>query len=213
MKNKEFFKEKIFEIACDFGKVAVVNGEPMNCSFVSECGMCDFFYEEGKCEELLKEWLEKEYEEPRIQPEVKKLKKDDRILVSKDGKAWIKVHFNRYDEEENLVYSYRYGNTSWSSTGTMAWQYAKLPEIVSKLKKTNIDEAIKKIGSLHNVRVMVSHDGNIWERRYAFQYDEDNDILKCYANGCTGWSVFSQEDNAIEKWEYAKLIDPFTRDM
>ena len=190
MTNKEFYKEKIFDIACNFGNIAVVNSEPADCSLMHGCEICDF-YGKGKCAELLKDWLEQEHlehehEEPKIQPEVKRCKVDDRILVSKDGKAWIKVHFNRYAEEEDLVYSYRYGNTSWSSTGTMAWQYAKLPEIVSKIKKSNIDEAIKKIGSLHNTRVIVSHDGNILERRYAV-YNDNALVGGVYDNDMMDW--------------------------
>lgn len=127
MTNKEFYRDKIFEIACEGHSIAVVNGKPEECENI-QCGRCDFF-REIDCEKLLKEWLEEEHEEPRIQPEVKKLKKDDRVLVSIDGNNWIKRYFAKYDSEKELVYTYNDGMTSWTSGGLASrWTYAKLPE-------------------------------------------------------------------------------------
>lgn len=73
MKNKEFFKEEIFEIACNGNSVGIVNGEPVACGSIT-CGKCDVDMNH-ECEDYVKEWMEQEHEEPRIQPEVKKLKK------------------------------------------------------------------------------------------------------------------------------------------
>lgn len=89
MKNKEFFKEEIFEIACTGKSVGVCDGEPVACE-LAVCEKCDFGIH-SECEDYIKEWMEKEHEEPRIQPEVKKLKQDDRVLVSTEGKHWRRL--------------------------------------------------------------------------------------------------------------------------
>lgn len=130
MKNKEFFKEKIFEIACNFKRVGVRNGEPIECRIGTGCYIsdCDFRDKYEDCEKLLKEWLGKEHEEQKIQPEVKSLKKDDRVLVSNDGKIWRRRYFEKYDSNQELVYTYNDGTTSWTSNYDGSWTYAKLPK-------------------------------------------------------------------------------------
>ena len=93
MKNKQFYEKEILKIACEFKKVAIVNGEPANCDDRLLCEGCEFYGSERSCKDLLQEWLEQECEEIRIQPEVKKLKQDDRVLVSTNGENWVKRHF------------------------------------------------------------------------------------------------------------------------
>ena len=128
MKNKEFYKEEIFEIACNRNVVAVVNGEPVGCADLPSCDNCDFSHSTHRCKSDFFEWLEKEHEEPRIQPEVKTLKQDDRVLVSNDGKIWRRRYFEKYDSNQELVYTYNDGTTSWSSNYDGSWKYAKLAE-------------------------------------------------------------------------------------
>lgn len=74
------------------------------------------------------ELAESEYEEPKIQPEVKNCKVDDRILVSHDGKDWHRMHFAEYDNEWDIVFAYDNGGTSWTTLSTTGWKYAKLQE-------------------------------------------------------------------------------------
>lgn len=82
------------------------------------------------CIALQRIWLEKEYEDTRIQPEVKLLKTDDKVLVSNNGFRWIKRYFKKYDAVDEMIIVFANGVTSWSSMGgiTEKYIYAKLPE-------------------------------------------------------------------------------------
>ena len=80
------------------------------------------------CGKEIEEWAEAEYEETKIQPEVKNCKVDDKILVSNNGKDWISAHFAKYDNIRGVVLSYYNGCTSWTTDMRTAWRYAKLPE-------------------------------------------------------------------------------------
>lgn len=71
---------------------------------------------------------ESEYEEPKIQPEVKNCKIDDRVLVSNNGKNWFKRYFAKYDNEKDLVYAWSGGRASWNEVLVFDWKYAKLPD-------------------------------------------------------------------------------------
>lgn len=76
----------------------------------------------------LKQWANQEYKESKIQPEVKDLKVDDKVLVSEDGKYWRKRHFHYYDPVTDAVYAFNNGGTSWSEGIFYPWRCAKLPE-------------------------------------------------------------------------------------
>lgn len=82
------------------------------------------------CMALQNIWLEKEYENTRIQPDVKLLKTDDKVLVSNNGFRWIKRYFKKYDAVDERIIVFANGVTSWSSMGgiTEKYIYAKLPE-------------------------------------------------------------------------------------
>ena len=82
------------------------------------------------CMALQNIWLEKEYENTRIQSEVKLLKTDDKVLVSNNGFRWIKRYFKKYDAVDERIIVFANGVTSWSSMGgiTEKYIYAKLPE-------------------------------------------------------------------------------------
>ena len=130
--NREFYEKEILEIACEFKKVAVVNGEPANCSDGWSCEGCEFYDSERSCKDLLQEWLEQEHKEIRIQPEVKNLKQDARVLVSQDGIHWCYRHFYKYDKQNDKVICWNDGCTSWSiphpNDHKTKWEYAKLPD-------------------------------------------------------------------------------------
>ena len=82
------------------------------------------------CIALQNIWLEKEYEDTRIQPEVKRLKADDKVLVSMDGVHWQRSYFKEYDAISGKVVVFTDGATSWSNNdcATRKFSYAKLPE-------------------------------------------------------------------------------------
>ena len=70
MKNKEYYKDKIYEIACAHDTFAIdkKTGEMMKCED-AECSNCLFRYLEGPsnfgtCQKFAVDWLEQEYVEP-----------------------------------------------------------------------------------------------------------------------------------------------------
>lgn len=192
MKNKEFFKEKIFEIACKKKTVAVVNGEPIACEGMP-CSKCDFEYK-NSCARALEEWLGKDHEEQKIQPEVKSLKKDDRVLVSNDGKIWRRRYFEKYDSNQELVYTYECGYTSWTTYDDYAvgWMYAKLPEEEKEVDWSKIPVDTK-------IFVKDNKDSR-WFRRHFAKYENG----KVYAWGNEYTS--DQTDDCVW-WSYAKLAE------
>lgn len=130
MKNKEKFAKEIIEIACSGDKIAMCDEKLTRCSAIS-CDACDFRSSVNggrNCNENTKEWAESEYEEPKIQPEVKNCKVDDRILVSNDRRVWVERHFAKYDAGLDKVFAWAEGKTSWTTVMTYNWKYAKLPE-------------------------------------------------------------------------------------
>ena len=130
MKNKEKFEKEIIEIACSGDTIAMCDEKLTRCSAIS-CDACDFrsSVNGGRdCDENTKEWAESEYEEPKIQPEVKNCKVDDRILVSCNGEDWHRRHFAEYDNKYDRVLAYDNGGTSWTTLSTTGWKYAKLHE-------------------------------------------------------------------------------------
>lgn len=127
MKNKEKFAKEIVEIACNGNSISVdKNGTLVACGKL-KCKEC-IFCSSDDCNIETRKWAESEYEEPKIQPEVKNCKVDDRILVSHDGKDWHRMHFAEYYNERDIVLAYDNGGTSWTTLSTTGWKYAKLHE-------------------------------------------------------------------------------------
>lgn len=128
MKNREKFAEQIIDIATQRHKIAVnlTSGEPCACG-KTECFDCLFGESNKDCEVLLKEWAEKEYEEPPI--DWSKVPVDTPILVRDyEAMEWTKRYFAKY--ENGKIYAWGDGATSWShdGTGTCDWKFAKLAE-------------------------------------------------------------------------------------
>lgn len=65
MKNKEYYKDKIYEITCEHAVFAIDRrtGEIKRCARV-KCGDCLFRSPSGACGERARNWLEQEYVEP-----------------------------------------------------------------------------------------------------------------------------------------------------
>ena len=127
MTNFEKYQKELAEIAVDSAPFGLLNGKPTQCNLLS-CENCDWY--NNNCIWNIKNWVNQEYEEPKIQPEVKDLKTDDKVLVSDDGIYWDKQYFYRYDSVMHRVGVFANGCTSWSgsSKNTTWWPYAKLPE-------------------------------------------------------------------------------------
>lgn len=130
MLNREKYAKEIIEIACNGGNIAVVNGKLENCR-KTQCNECNFNGGTIRdCEIKTRKWANSEYVEP-IEPPVdwSKVPVDTPILV-RDSElfAWSKEHFAKYEDE--TVYTWDYGKTSWSTyDGKMSsYKYAMLPE-------------------------------------------------------------------------------------
>ena len=128
MTNKEKFAEKILDVACSSGRIAVSKAtlEPTTC-FKLECKDCLFnFRDGGSCGDARKKWANSEYVEPPI--DWSKVAVDTPILVRDSvGLEWTKRYFAKY--ENGSVYAWNDGATSWSCNGYItAWGLAKLPE-------------------------------------------------------------------------------------
>lgn len=121
MKNREKFAEQIIDIAIQRHRIAVnlTSGEPCACE-ETECFDCLFCERNKDCEVSLKEWAEKEYEEPPV--DWSKVPVDTPILVRNDERdRWKKRYFAKY--KDGKVYTRGFG-------ATYAWEFAKLAEEV-----------------------------------------------------------------------------------
>ena len=200
MKNKEHYAKEILEILREreeIAGVAVVNGKPERCA-VTPCSGCDFCYED-LCGEALKKWMEKDYsekehEKQKIQPEVKKLKQDDRVLVSIDGNNWIKRYFAKYDSEKELVYAYINGATSWSAGGYNQWKYAKLPKDEPEAKP-EIDWSNVPV----DAEILVKNNNDpAWYCRHFAKYE--NGKVYAWLQGKTSFTTSEEQS-----WDCAEL--------
>lgn len=128
MKNKEKFQDKIFEIACEGGILAVEKRTNMICKCRDlYCDKCLFSNREGGCSKARKEWGEAEYVEPKV--DWSKVPVDTPILVrDSEVESWARRYFAKY--EDGKVHTWRYGATSWSNhdISLSQWNYAKLAE-------------------------------------------------------------------------------------
>lgn len=128
MLNKEKYANKIIELAANAGVFVLKNGKPAICEEI-KCEECDF-YESDSCkgsEYKFREWLNSEYVEPPV--DWSKVAVDTPILVKdyEEGE-WVRRYFAKY--ENNTVYAWSAGSTSWSvdSGNITAWKMAKLAE-------------------------------------------------------------------------------------
>lgn len=130
MTNREKYAEKILEIACS-GHCIAIDKETMkltNCGSINSCSRCYFDTASyDSCSLECQKWCESEYKEPPI--DWSKIPVDTPILVrdSKNDK-WLHRHFAEF--EDDYVYAWDNGQTSWSSLGIgkVDWKYAKLAE-------------------------------------------------------------------------------------
>lgn len=127
MKNREKFAEQIIDITLQKNEIAVnlTSGYPCACTEI-RCSECLFNGKSKGCRVLLREWAEKEYEEPHVA--WSKVAVDTPILVrDSEEEVWKKRHFAKY--ENGIVYTWFRGETSWSGSGNRTgWKMAKLAE-------------------------------------------------------------------------------------
>lgn len=121
MKNKEKYRDEIFEIAVSGDRVAVRNGKPVKCSTVS-CGDCDLCGFDGNCKKATNNWMESE------DVDWSKVPVDTKILVrDTDDEKWMPKYFAKY--ENQTIYAWGGGATSYSANGAITgWRQAMLYE-------------------------------------------------------------------------------------
>lgn len=129
MTNKEKYGDKIIELAINVGGFCIKNGEPALCA-ETKCKGCDF-HESDSCKggtHIFREWLNSEYVAPPV--DWSKVAVDTPILVrDNEYGIWRRRYFAKY--EDNTVYAWQGGATSWSaysSSDMSDWQLAKLAE-------------------------------------------------------------------------------------
>ena len=126
MTNKEKYADKIIEIAAR-SKLALKDGKPVPCAEM-RCSECGFLSNDYTCNHKVYEWLNSEYVEPPV--DWSKVAVDTPILVRDSREeSWRKRYFAKY--EDNTVYAWPGGSTSWSTCGSSDianWKMAKLAE-------------------------------------------------------------------------------------
>lgn len=126
MKNREKYADEIINIAVR-SRLALKDGKPFRCTNM-KCSECGFFSPDHSCRYKAREWLDSEYVEPSV--DWSKVAVDTPILVrDSEEDVWEKRHFAKY--EDNTVYAWYRGTTSWSackSDDILAWKMAKLAE-------------------------------------------------------------------------------------
>lgn len=125
MKNKDFYKEEIFNIAITGARVAVVNDKPVSCAaiYCDDCDLSDDSHHTS-CVDSCVKWMNRE------SVDWTKVPVDTKILVrDRDVEQWQPRYFARF--EDGKVYAWGYGTTSWSayrSDNITDWDMAKLAE-------------------------------------------------------------------------------------
>lgn len=125
MLNREKYANEIIDTTID--DIGLKDGKPVSCFEIS-CVDCGFYDHNHGCDGEAKKWLNSEYVEPPV--DWSKIAVDTPILV-RDGESdtWARRHFAKY--EDNTVYAWGNGSTSWSATDSVDvrdWKYAKLAE-------------------------------------------------------------------------------------
>ena len=123
MTNKEKYADKIIDIAV-MSKLALKDGKPVPCESM-KCSECGFYSTNYSCTHKVYEWINSEYVEPPV--DWSKVAVDTPILVRDSEKeSWKKRYFAKY--EDNMVYAWDGGATSWSAERSIYWEMAKLAE-------------------------------------------------------------------------------------
>lgn len=129
--GKEIIVDLIKERGYGIGGINKKNGKLMCCDNddIETCEECVF---NGECgsEENIRNWLDAEYQEV----DWSKVPIDTKVLVSDDNENWNRGYFAGYNRQNKVIYTFRYGATSWTNKwtnenmGRTEWRYAKLAE-------------------------------------------------------------------------------------
>lgn len=126
MTNYEHYKKQIEKFTRMGQKVAVKKdtNEIIPCSDIG-CGGC-LFGAYDSCTKKSMAWADAEYIEPEV--EWLKVGVDTPILVRDDNTTkWVTRHFAKY--ENNKIYTWADGKTSYTTDLMTYWNYAKLADV------------------------------------------------------------------------------------
>ena len=132
MLNKEKYAKEIAEIACNGDCIGMMNGILYPCNTIKSCKHCDFYDIETKilCTENIKKWANSEYKEREI--DWNKVPIDTPIYVWDNYEDKIdkrKRYFAEYDTNNDKIYAFTEGQTSWTSDqNIMVWDNAEIKE-------------------------------------------------------------------------------------
>lgn len=128
MLNKEKYAKEIAEIACNGGRIGMMNGILCPCDTIKHCKYCDFYSKNILCEQVIKEWANSECKEREI--DWSKVPVDTPIYVwdDNDNRTYNR-YFAGYNQIHNIIIAFDNGGTSWSSGATTTgWIHAKIKE-------------------------------------------------------------------------------------
>ena len=110
-----------------------------------------------------------------------------------DDDRWIKRYFAKYENE--IIYAWNSGATSWSTSHITGWKYAKLAESEVDWSKVEVDTPIL---------VRYSEKG-MWIRRKFAKFE--NGVVYAWHGKETGHSK-----SYMTPWNYAKLAESERKD-
>lgn len=185
MKNYEKYadelrKYEVEELCNKFIKPNILKKD--NCSGINctACSMRMMLWLLEDCEESEVDWNKVEVNTP--------------ILVRDcDDDRWIKRYFAKYENE--IIYAWNSGATSWSTSHIIGWKYAKLAESEVDWSKVEVDTPIL---------VRYSEKG-MWIKRKFAKFEDG--VVYAWHGGETGHSK-----SYMTPWNYAKLAESERKD-
>ena len=185
MKNYEKYadelrKYEVEELCNKFIKPNILKKD--NCSGIN-CTACSM---------RMMLWLLEDCEEPEV--DWNKVEVNTPILVKDcDDDRWIKRYFAKYENE--IIYAWNSGATSWSTSHITGWKCAKLAEPEVDWSKVEVDTPIL---------VRYSEKG-MWIRRKFAKFEDG--VVYAWHGKETG-----QAESYMTPWNYAKLAESERKD-
>ena len=105
-----------------------------------------------------------------------------------DDDRWIKRYFAKYENE--IIYAWNSGATSWSTSHITGWKYAKLAESEIDWSKVEVDTPI----------LVKFKEDKEWKKRHFAKYE--NGLVYAWKDSRTSWIT-----KDMTKWDYAKLAE------
>ena len=185
MKNYEKYadelrKYEVEELCNKFIKPNILKKD--NCSGIN-CTACSM---------RMMLWLLEDCEEPEV--DWNQVEIDTPILVRDcEDDRWIKRYFAKYENE--IIYAWNSGATSWSTSHITGWKCAKLAEPEVDWSKVEVDTPIL---------VRYSEKG-MWIRRKFAKFEDG--VVYAWHGKETG-----QAESYMTPWNYAKLAESERKD-